>query len=120
VIGDKNGSVPSEPIDDRGARLFRAVRPLLHSVLVIQYRFTEENARDAEADLDVWFQRMVRRSARVEAGLREALVVAVCEYARSAQLWRLEGKPSGDARFDRFLARDAREVAAEIIRKMES
>ena len=117
MVADQNGSVPSAPAEPGGAGLFTALRPLLHSVLVIHYRFTEENARDAEADLELWFDRMARRSGQTESGLREALVVAACEYARSAQLWRLEGKPSGDARFDGFLAREAREVAAEIIRK---
>jgi hypothetical protein len=117
VAPDSTDSQTSTPLDGPASDLFRKLRPLLHSVLVIHYRFTEENARDAEGDLQVWVDRLARRGVPTASRLREALIVAACEYARSAQLWRLDGKASGDARFDRFLARDPREVADEIIRR---
>jgi hypothetical protein len=119
VTADVNGIRPDRLSDDTVRGLFRELRPLLHSLVVIHYRFTEENARDAEADLQIWFERMARRSPRDAPPLRDALLVAACEYAKSTQLWRLDGKPSGDPKFDRFLGRDPREVAGEISRKTE-
>ena len=120
VTADMNGTPLLPAPDGEVPALFRASRPLLHSILVIHYRFTEEHARDAEADLECWFERMARRSGQGPARLREALIAASCEYARSTQQWRLDGKGSGDPRFDRFLARDSREVAREIARKADS
>ncbi len=120
MTADLNGTRPERPENAEPPTVFRGSLPLLHSLLVIHYRFTEENARDAEADLPVWFERMARRAPRDPASLREALLVAACEYARSTQLWRLHGRPSGDSKFDGFLARDPREVAGEIMRRIES
>jgi hypothetical protein len=119
VTADANDTQPIRVSGDP-LTVFGALKPLLHSLLVIRYRFTEENARDAEADLQVWVERMARRSPGDAAALREALLAAACQYARSTQLWRLAGKPSGDPGFDRFLTRDPREVAGEIARKAEA
>ena len=64
---------------------------------------------------------MVRRqSGEPEASaeaLRVGLLIAACQYAQSTQLWRLRGKSSGDSHLDALLARDAREVAADIARR---
>ena len=119
MTADVDGSQPEQSAGAGTSPIFRESLSLLHSLLVIHYRFTEENARDAEADLQLWFERMARRAPRDPVGLREALLVAACEYARSTQLWRLGGRPSGDSKFDDFLARDPREVAREIMRRME-
>jgi hypothetical protein len=64
---------------------------------------------------------MIRRqSGEPEASaeaLRLGLLTAACQIAQSTQLWRLRGKSSGDSRLDALLARDAREVAADIVRR---
>jgi hypothetical protein len=104
----------SRPFDDVQS-VFARTLSAIHATLVSDYRLTEEEARGAEEDLLVWFQRLARRGGQMpERMLRVSLLSATCQYGRSFQLWKLGGAPSSDARLNELLAREPDEVAAEI------
>ena len=104
----------SRPFDDVQS-VFARTLSAIHATLVSDYRLTEDEARGAEEDLLVWFQRLSRRGGHMpERMLRVSLLSATCQYGRSFQLWKLGGSPSEDAALNALLAREPDEVAAEI------
>jgi len=109
----------SRPLDDVQS-VFAGSLSVIHSTLVSDYRLTEEEARGAEEDLLVWFQRLSRRSGHMpERMLRISLLSATCQYGRSFQLWKLGGATSDDSALNELLAREPDEVATELERKFE-
>ena len=95
---------------------------VIHSALVSYYRLTEEEARGAEEDLLMWFQRLARRggSGQMPAKLmRLSLLSAACQYGRSFQLWKLGGGQSPDADLNDLLAREPDDVASDLDRRFE-
>ena len=95
---------------------------VIHSALVSYYRLTEEEARGAEEDLLMWFQRLARRggSGQMPAKLmRLSLLSAACQYGRSFQLWKLGGGQSADAALNDLLAREPDDVASDLDRRFE-
>lgn len=111
----------SRPPDDVQA-VFNGALDVIHSALLSYYRLTEEEARGAEEDLLIWFQRLSRRggggqmSARL---LRISLLSAACQYGRSFQLWKLGGDPSPDRDLNTILSREPDDVASDLERRLE-
>jgi hypothetical protein len=104
----------SRPLDDVQSVFARSLS-IIHATLVSDYRLSEEEARGAEEDLLVWFQRLSRRGGHMQDRmLRVSLLSAACQYGRSFQLWKLGGAPSADPQLNALLAREPDEVAAEI------
>jgi hypothetical protein len=52
---------PSSRRPDEVESVFARALDVIHSALVSYYRLTEEEARGAEEDLLIWFQRLSRR-----------------------------------------------------------
>ena len=112
---------PSRPADDIQGVFERAL-PVIHSALVSYYRLNEDEARGAEEDLLMWFQRLGRRggSGHMPAKmLRLSLLSAACQYGRSFQLWKLGGVESADADLNELLAREPDEVATDLDLRFE-
>ena len=102
--------------------VFERALHVIHSALVSYYLLSEEEARGAEEDLRMWFQRLGRRggSAHMPAKmLRLSLLSAACQYGRSFQLWKLGGRRSPDARLNDVLAREPEEIATDLERGFE-
>jgi hypothetical protein len=115
---DKASASRSEQVDS----LFQRTLPVIHTALVSYYRLTEEEAREAEQDLYVWFHRLARRGGSGQTpvkGLRLSLLSAACQYGRSFQIWKLGGAPSGDERLNDLLAKEAMDVAQDLIRPLD-
>ena len=111
---------PSSRPFDEVQSVFSRTLSVIHSALVSDYRLTDEEARGAEEDLLVWFQRLSRRGGHMpERMLRISLLSATCQYGRSFQLWKLGGSPSDDSSLNALLAREPDEVAAELDRRLE-
>src|SRR6185436_6492530 len=86
---------PSSRRPDEVESVFSRALAVIHSALVSYYRLTDEEARGAEEDLFIWFQRLSRRGGHMpERMLRISLLSATCQYGRSFQLWKLGGAPS--------------------------
>lgn len=112
---------PSRPADDVSDVFARALK-VIHSALVSHYRLSEEEARGAEEDLRMWFQRLGRRGGSGHMPgkmLRLSLLSAACQYGRSFQLWKLGGKPSPDASLNEVLAREPEEFATDLDARTE-
>ncbi len=112
---------PSRPADEVQGVFERALE-VIHSALVSYYRLSEEEARGAEEDLLMWFQRLGRRggSGHMPAKmLRLSLLSAACQYGRSFQLWKLGGGQSPDAGLNEVLAREPEEVAVDLDRRFQ-
>jgi len=110
---------PSRPADEAQDVYERALN-VIHSALVSYYRLSEDEARGAEEDLRMWFQRLGRRggSGHMPAKmLRLSLLSAACQYGRSFQLWKLGGGASADAGLNEVLAREPEEVATDLERR---
>ncbi len=102
--------------------VFEATLNVIHSALVSYYRLTEDEARGAEEDLLMWFQRLARRGGSGNMPpklMRLSLLSAACQYGRSFQLWKLGGEQSPDSELNVLLAREADEVASEVDRRFE-
>lgn len=111
---------PSSRPFDEVQSVFSRTLSVIHSALVSDYRLTDDEARGAEEDLLVWFQRLSRRGGHMpERMLRISLLSATCQYGRSFQLWKLGGAPSDDASLNALLSREPDEVAAELDRRLE-
>jgi hypothetical protein len=109
----------SRPFDDVQS-VFARTLSVIHSTLISDYRLTDDEARGAEEDLLVWFQRLSRRGGHMpERMLRVSLLSATCQYGRSFQLWKLGGATSEDSSLNALLAREPDEVAAELDRRLE-
>jgi len=112
---------PSRPADEVQCVFERALE-VIHSALVSYYRLSEDEARGAEEDLLMWFQRLGRRggSGHMAAKmLRLSLLSAACQYGRSFQLWKLGGGQSPDASLNEALAREPEEVAVDLDRRFQ-
>jgi hypothetical protein len=112
---------PSRPADDVQG-VFDRARDVIHAALVSYYQLSEDEARGAEEDLRMWFQRLGRRggSGHMPAKmLRLSLLSAACQYGRSFQLWKLGGKISPDKRLNDVLAREPEEVATDLDLRFE-
>jgi hypothetical protein len=95
---------------------------VIHSALVSYYRLSEDEAKGAEEDLWMWFQRLARRggSGQMPAKLmRLSLLSAACQYGRSFQLWKLGGEQSPDSDLNELLAREPDDVATDLDRRSE-
>jgi hypothetical protein len=107
---------------DEAEGLFRGSLGVIPMALVSYYRLSEEEARGAEEDLHVWFQRLLRRGGTGQMApklLRLSLLSATCQYGRSFQLWKLGGEPSADVTLNRMLAREPDEVANDLEHRWE-
>lgn len=107
---------------DEVESVFSLTRDVIHSALVSYYRLTEEEARGAEEDLYVWFQRLSRRGGASQMPaklLRISLLSAACQYGRSFQLWKLGGEKSPDFNLNELLAREPDEVAGDLDRRFK-
>jgi hypothetical protein len=115
-----NVEKPSSRPFDEVQSVFARTLSVIHATLVSDYRLTEDEARGAEEDLLVWFQRLARRGGHMpERMLRVSLLSASCQYGRSFQLWKLGGSLSQDASLNELLAREPDEVATELDRRLE-
>jgi hypothetical protein len=113
-------SSPRRP--DEVESVFSLTLDVIHSALVSYYRLSEEEARGAEEDLYVWFQRLARRGGAGHMPaklLRISLLSAACQYGRSLQLWRLGGEQSADGTLNELLSREPDEVAGDLERRNE-
>jgi hypothetical protein len=102
--------------------VFDRALEVIHSALVSYYRLTEEEARGAEEDLHLWFQRLARRGGARQMPLkmlRTSLLSAACQYGRSFQLWKLGGEQSLDSDLNGILSREPEEVANDLERRLE-
>jgi hypothetical protein len=102
--------------------VFERTLDVIHSALVSYYRLTDEEARGAEEDLFVWFQRLSRRGGAGQMPvklLRISLLSAACQYGRSFQLWKLGGEQSPDRALNDLLAREPDDVAGDLDRRFE-
>jgi len=103
---------------DEVESVYQRTLPVVHQTLISYYRLTEEEAVDAERDLYVWFHRLSRRGSAGQVparGLRLSLLSAACQYGRSFQIWKLGGTSSVDDGLNMILAREAGEVAADLV-----
>jgi hypothetical protein len=111
------------PVAPEVQGIFERALPAVWAALRDKYGLGENEARDAEQDLRLWFQRLGRRAGgsapALPSDLREALVIAACQYGRSYQTWRLGGGQQSEPELAELLRRDPREVAAEIEREIE-
>jgi len=113
---------PSSRRSDDIQSVFSLSLDVIHSALVSYYRLTEEEARGAEEDLYVWFQRLARRGGAGQMPaklLRISLLSAACQYGRSFQLWKLGGEEAGDRELAALLAREPDEVAGDLDRRFD-
>lgn len=113
---------PSSRPPDEVQAVFNRTLDVIHSALVSYYRLTEEEARGAEDDLSIWFQRLARRGGggQMQAKLlRISLLSAACQYGRSFQLWKLGGDPSPDSDLNEVLSREPDDVASDLDRRSE-
>lgn len=111
----------SQRPDDIGA-VFDRARAVIHTALVSYYRLSEDEARGAEDDLYVWFQRLARRGGVGQMPmklLRVSLLSAACQYGRSFQLWKLGGSQSQDDDLNSLLSREPDDVANDLERRLE-
>jgi hypothetical protein len=95
---------------------------VIHSALVSYYRLSEDEARGAEEDLRVWFERLARRGGAGQMPpklLRISLLSAACQYGRSFQLWKLGGEQSVDDELNTLLSREPDDVATDLERRFE-
>lgn len=102
--------------------MFSLTLDVIHSALVSYYRLNEDEARGAEEDLYVWFQRLARRGGAGQMPaklLRISLLSAACQYGRSFQLWKLGGEQSADASLNDVLSREPDEVAGDLDRRFK-
>ncbi len=102
--------------------VFSRTLDVIHSALVSYYRLTNEEAKGAEEDLFVWFQRLSRRGGAGQMPvklLRISLLSAACQYGRSFQLWKLGGEQSSDLALNEMLAREPDDVAGDLERRFE-
>jgi hypothetical protein len=102
--------------------VFDRALEVIHSALVSYYRLTDEEARGAEEDLLLWFQRLARRGGARQMPLkmlRISLLSAACQYGRSFQLWKLGGEQSLDSDLNGVLSREPEEVANDLERRLE-
>lgn len=107
---------------DEVGLVFASTLEVIHSALVNYYRLTEEEARGAEEDLSIWFQRLARRGGTGQTSpklLRISLLSAACQYGRSFQLWKLGGERSPDRDLNDLLAREPDEVAGDLDRRFD-
>lgn len=113
---------PISRFPDDVESVFGRTLDVIHSALVSYYRLTEEEARGAEEDLLVWFQRLARRGGTSQMPgklMRVSLLSAACQYGRSFQLWKLGGEPSPDHNLNDLLAREPDAVAGDLERRMD-
>lgn len=113
---------PSSRRPDDVESVFSLTLDVIHSALVAYYRLTDEEARGAEEDLYIWFQRLSRRGGAGQMPvklLRISLLSATCQYGRSFQLWKLGGEQSADTSLNQILAREPDEVAGDLDRRFE-
>lgn len=113
--------LPSRPADEVQG-VFERTLDVIHSALVSYYRLSEEEARGAEEDLRMWFQRLGRRGGSGHMPpkmLRLSLLSAACQYGRSFQLWKLGSGRSPDPGLNELLAREPEEVATDLDRRFE-
>ena len=113
---------PSSRRPDEVESVFSRALDVIHSALVSYYRLSDEEARGAEEDLFVWFQRLSRRGGAGQMPvklLRISLLSAACQYGRSFQLWKLGGEQSADSNLNEILAREPDEVATDLDRRFE-
>ena len=102
--------------------LFEHSLEVIHSALVSYYQLTESEARGAEEDLLLWFQRLARRGGARQMPLkmlRMSLLSAACQYGRSFQLWKLAGDNVADGDLKGHLAREPEDVANDLERRLE-
>ena|SRR5438105_4513869 len=107
---------------DEVESLFDRTLSVIHSALVSYYRLTEAEARGAEEDLLLWFQRLARRGGSAQMPvklLRLSLLSAACQYGRSFQLWKLGGAEPADVDLGQVLAREPDDVASDLERGFE-
>ena len=113
---------PSSRRPDEIESVFGLTLDVIHSALVSYYRLTEEEARGAEEDLYIWFQRLSRRGGAGHMPpklLRISLLSAACQYGRSFQLWKLGGEAAADEELNEVLAREPDEVAVDLDRRFD-
>jgi hypothetical protein len=113
---------PSSRRPDEVESVFSRALDVIHSALVSYYCLTEEEARGAEEDLFIWFQRLSRRGGAGQMPvklLRISLLSAACQYGRSFQLWKLGGEQSADSNLNDILAREPDDVASDLDRRFE-
>jgi hypothetical protein len=113
---------PSSRRPDEVESVFSRALDVIHSALVSYYRLTDEEARGAEEDLLIWFQRLSRRGGAGQMPvklLRISLLSAACQYGRSFQLWKLGGEQSPDSNLNEILAREPDDVASDLDRRFE-
>jgi hypothetical protein len=113
---------PSSRRPDEVESVFSRTLAVIHSALISYYRLTDEEAKGAEEDLFIWFQRLSRRGGAGQMPvklLRISLLSAACQYGRSFQLWKLGGEQSGDTDLNELLAREPDEVASDLDRRFE-
>ena len=113
-------SSPRRP--DEVESVFSLTLDVIHSALVSYYRLSDDEARGAEEDLYVWFQRLARRGGAGHMPaklLRISLLSAACQYGRSFQLWKLGGERSADSALNELLSREPEEVAGDLDRRTE-
>ena len=113
---------PSSRRPDEVESVFSRALDVIHSALVSYYRLTDEEARGAEEDLLIWFQRLSRRGGAGQMPvklLRISLLSAACQYGRSFQLWKLGGEHSPDSNLNEILAREPDDVASDLDRRFE-
>lgn len=102
--------------------VFVGALPVIRSALLSYYLLNEEEAGEAEKDLEVWFHRLSRRGGGGQMpvkSLRISLLSAACQYGRSFQIWKLGGMPSNDARLNTLLSREPQEVASDLATRFD-
>lgn len=101
--------------------LLKRALPVIHSAFQGYYRLSDKEAREAEGELTMWFHRFARRSGIAETPVRSltlSLFLAACQYGRSLQIWKHEGRQA-DETLARALAREPGDLASELAEHLE-
>ncbi|PYQ36959.1 MAG: hypothetical protein DMF54_11335 [Acidobacteria bacterium] len=112
-----NRQIRNDRVDD----LFERALPVIHSAFENHYRLSEQESREAEKNLSMWFHRFVRRTGLSHTSARSltlSLLIAACQYARSFQIWKHQNEPTDEA-LARVLSREPCDLAAELAEGLE-
>lgn len=113
----------TSPVRDEEAReVFARLQAVIRGTLLSSYRLTPEETLGAEEDLLIWFLRLFRRGGAPQMparALRFSLLSAACQYGRSLQMWKLDGRVSPDDELNRILTREPEELAMDLQNQLD-
>ncbi|HTY42785.1 MAG TPA: hypothetical protein VMH79_13000 [Thermoanaerobaculia bacterium] len=121
-ISDDFDQVPSgeDVFENEIQAVFQETLGLIHIALVSHYQLSEQEARELEKDLFVWFRRFCYRPGASVRENRPYLLVACCQFAREYQRYVVgTGVRDSDERLASLLEREPSDVAHDFSRSLQ-